>query len=108
METSMRIVCERDALARELGQLRFGDPQTPLLLRPDRAEDGMHRIETYVVGEIVGGFSAAVWRQAKILGLPNWRKIGSRRAIHEARPVQEKSRLRRHPQSGFVKFDSSD
>jgi hypothetical protein len=89
----MRIVCERDALARELGQLRFGDPQTPLLLRPDRAEDGMHRIETYVVGEIVGGFSAAVWRQATILGLPNWRKIGSR-TIQEARCAQEKSRLK--------------
>jgi hypothetical protein len=45
----MRIVSERDALARERGQVElcFGDPHNPLLFRPDRAEGGMHRIEAY-------------------------------------------------------------
>jgi hypothetical protein len=43
----MQIVCEREAFARGLGQveIRFGDPHTPLLFRPDRAGGGMHRME---------------------------------------------------------------
>jgi hypothetical protein len=93
----MRIVSERDALARERGRMEvcFGDPQTPLLFRQDGAEGGMHRMEACELGAIVGGFSAtAVWRQAKILDLPNRRKMRSRRAIQEVRCAQEKSRLR--------------
>jgi hypothetical protein len=98
----MRIVCEREAFAGERDQveIRFGDPHAPVLFRPDRAE-GEHVVCTRVV---VGWKRLAAAR----LGLPDRRKMRSRRAIEEASSAQEKSRLRAPPQSGFVNLDSSN
>jgi hypothetical protein len=89
----MQIAHERDALVREFSQveIRLGDPHAPLLVRPGGADGGMLRTEACRLRPC-----RCRWKRlaAARLGLPDRRKMRSRRAMQEASSAQEKSRLR--------------